>query len=528
MEQNLPPLIAAMTQREFYPHRPFEVELRQTHISYVFMAGPYVYKIKKPLRFPFVDYSTLEKRHHFCKEEIRLNRRLAPASYLGVVRLCRAGESFFLAEESSFAAEVIEYAVKMARLPEEQMLSSRVRGGSLEPGQISAIAKRLASFHRKASVEKAELYGNPRAVGARVRSNFQQTRPFIERTISPKFFSRIQDYSEAFLNEHLALFQSRIAEGRVREGHGDLRAEHICLVDDIVIFDCVEFDEGLRYVDVASEISFLSMDLDFLGASPLSAELEDHYGFEAQDARLGTLLPFYKCYRAYIRGLVESLKIDEQEISALQRRMASLEAQRYFCLALRYARGANQRMLLVACGMVGTGKSTVARLLSALTGFPVLNSDQMRKRLAGLRPAIRLKEAYHEGIYNKEFTQATYHALFEEAKNHLERGAGVILDASFRDPEHRRLLMGRVANAGVPVLFIECEADEKTVRDRLGERAKDREEISDATWEIYERMRADFPPFFDIPHSCFLRIDTRHSLLPALDRLEERLRFAFH
>jgi aminoglycoside phosphotransferase family enzyme len=336
VETKLPPLIAAMCRGDFYPHRPPGLQVRQTHISYVFLAGPYVYKIKKSLRLPFLDYSTLEKRRHFCQEEIRLNRRLAPAIYLGVVPILKRGESFVLAENSSAVGNVIEYAVKMKRLPDDQILNFRIEHDSVKPDHIRSLAKKLASFHQAASVEKAGTFGAPEAVGARVLANFQETERFIDRTISAKLFEKIRAYSEAYLRENFALLRSRIAEGRVCEGHGDLRAEHVCFIDDIDVFDCIEFDEALRYGDSASEIAFLSMDLDFLAAPALATELEEAYASEANDPGLFSLLPFYKCYRAYVRGKVESLKSDEQEVSGEERRKAAIQARRYFCLSSRY------------------------------------------------------------------------------------------------------------------------------------------------------------------------------------------------
>jgi aminoglycoside phosphotransferase family enzyme len=233
--KKLPPLIVAMCRGGLYPHLPPEVEFRQTHISYIFLAGPYVYKVKKSLRLPFLDYSTLEKRRYFCQEEIRLNRRLAPAIYLQVVPILKQGESFQLAENSSAGRDIIDYAVKMKRLPEDRILNFRVKADSVEADHIQAIAKKLACFHRSASVERAEVFGSPQAVGARVLANFQETERFIDRTISTKFFEKIRAYSEGFLRENVDLFRSRIAEGRVCDGHGDLRAEHVCLLDDIVI-----------------------------------------------------------------------------------------------------------------------------------------------------------------------------------------------------------------------------------------------------------------------------------------------------
>src|SRR5205823_6296381 len=265
MKQNLSPLVDAMSRKEFYPHRPTEVEVRQTHISYVFLAGPYVYKIKKPVRFSFLDYSTLQKRQHFCREEVRLNRRLAPETYLDVIGVCRSNTGFALTENLPADDRVIEYAVKMKRLPEDRMLSFLVRQEVAVPSLMLAIAKKLASFHEVASVENSRLYGSLDAIAANIRGNFKETRRFIDRTISLKLFERIREYNETFFRENADLFARRISDGRVREGHGDLRAEHICLVDDIVIFDCLEFAEALPHRDVAAEGARRSLDLDFLG-----------------------------------------------------------------------------------------------------------------------------------------------------------------------------------------------------------------------------------------------------------------------
>ena len=523
MKEKLSPLVDAMSRKEFYPHRPAEVEVRQTHISYVFLAGPYVYKIKKPVRFPFLDYSTLQKRQHFCREEVRLNRRLAPETYLDVIGVCRSNTGFALTENLPADDRVIEYAVKMKRLPEDRMLSFLVRQEVAVPSLMLAIAKKLASFHEMASVENSRLYGSLDAIAANIRGNFEETRRFIDRTISLKLFERIREYNETFFRENADLFARRISEGRVREGHGDLRAEHICLVDDIVIFDCVEFDEGLRYGDVASEIGFLSMDLDFLGAADPAAELEVAYASAARDPALAALLPFYKCYRAYVRGKVESLKSEEREIADEGRRKASLQALRYFCLSSRYIKPENRPLLLVVCGMIATGKSTLAWLLAALTGFPVVDSDRVRKKLAGIPATARAGEEYQRGIYSAEFTQLTYEALLISAEKQLASGKGVIVDATFGDRKHRRLFLNRAGSLKIPVIFLECRADENSIRRRLEERAKSVREASDGTWEIYQRMRRDFHPLSEIPQEHHLPIDTEHALLHDLDRIEELL-----
>jgi aminoglycoside phosphotransferase family enzyme/predicted kinase len=520
---NLSPLIAAMLRPEFYPHNPSKVELRQTHISYVILTGPYVYKIKKPVKFNFLDYSTLENRRHFCDEEARLNRRLAPNTYLGTVGICRAQGSFYLDEKISDRQRIVEYAVKMNRLPEDRMLTSLIRDESVKPEHIAGIAQKLAAFHKKAAIERSARYGSPQAIASRVRDNFQETRRFIGYTLGKNAFETIQDYSEGFLTENSELLQRRVAEGRVREGHGDLRAEHVCLFKDIEIFDCIEFDEALRYGDVASEIGFLSMDLDFFGEADFSAKLENSYASAARDPGLAALLPFYKCYRAYVRGKVESLKHEETDVAEPEQREAALQAMQYFLLATRYAKGSGKPMLLIVCGMVASGKSTVARLLSARTGFPVIDSDRVRKKLAGISPTTRARDGYQSGIYTEDFTRLTYESLLKAADNRLANGQGVIIDATFGNPKHRRLFTELARRYNVPLLFIECRTDENTIRQRLKNRQDHEHEVSDATYSVYERLRADYRPIVEIPDSCRFELDTERELLAGITRLEAKL-----
>jgi aminoglycoside phosphotransferase family enzyme/predicted kinase len=521
MNKNLPPLIAAMLRPEFYPDPPAEVELRQTHISYVFIAGARVYKVKKPVKFPFLDYSTLDRRRHFCAEEVRLNRRLAPNTYLGTVGIGRAGRAFSLDRDSG--RPVKEYAVEMKRLPDSGMLSSLLRRDSVGSDCLVAIAKKLAAFHARAPTDKATVYGSPQAIAANLRENFHATRQFVDRTITGPSFTTIKTYSEAFQKEHAALMAGRVAQGRVCEGHGDLRAEHICLVDEIEIFDCVEFNVALRYGDIASEIAFLSMDLDFFGCAHLSRQFETAYAAAAGDPAMATLLPFYKCYRAYVRGKVESLKSEEQEISAADRQRASLQALHYFCLATRYTESRRKPILLIVCGLIATGKSTVAGLLSNLTGFPVFSSDQVRKKLAGIAPTSRRTDKFQKGIYAEQFTEQTYASLLETVEKCLASSSGVIIDATFAAPRYRSQFINLAGRFNVPVLFVECRSAEKTIRERLAARAKDPNEVSDATWAVYRKMREEFKSFSGLSKNCHVQLNTDRNLTRALGKLQAKL-----
>jgi uncharacterized protein len=441
---------------------------------------------------------------------------------LKTVGISRAQGSFYLDERISDRQRIVEYAVKMNRLPEDQMLTSLIRDESVKPEHIAEIAKKLAAFHKTAAIEKSARFGSPQAIGSRVIDNFRETLRFIGRTIDKSSFEKIQDYSEGFLKENAELLERRVAEARVREGHGDLRAEHVCLINDIEIFDCIEFDEALRYGDVASEVGFLSMDLDFLGEADFSTKLESAYASAARDPGLATLLPFYKCYRAYVRGKVESLKSDEQDVGDDERGQAALQALRYFLLSTRYAKGTGKPMLLIVSGIVASGKSTVARLLSARTGFSVIDSDRVRKKLAGISPTTRARESYQSGIYADEFTRLTYESLLKTADDQLANGQGVIVDATFGNPQYRRLFVKLAGRFNVPILFIECRADENTIRQRLKNRRDDEHEVSDATCAVYERMRAEYRPLSEIPDSCRFELDTGRELLSGLAKLEDR------
>lgn len=522
----LPALIEAMCRPEFYPEPPATVELRQTHISYVLLAGACVYKIKKPVHFPFLDCSSLAERYRLCNEELRLNRRLAPSVYLGVFPVVSRQGGFALgAEATEFDPEASEYVVKMRRLPEERMLDRMIARKQVGANEIRALAAGLAAFHREAPDTKSWTYGSAAALWRMIIGDLAQNERFVGYTLAEREFAALQEHCRAFLMSHWELFNERARDRRVREVHGDLRCESVCLEDPPAIFDCIEFSERLRYCDGASEIAFLAMDLERLEAAELADELVAAYAEAADDPAAPTLIPFYKCWRACVRGKVESLRSLEAEIPEPERRRAREMAQRYFRLALQYTR-ASSPALIVVCGPAGTGKSTVARLLQRHTGFEILNSDRIRKRLAGLASATRVREEYKAGIYSPDFTRRTYQKLAEEAEARLREGAGVIVDATFKDPAERRRFHEIAVGRGMPALFVECEANEREILRRLRERELRGGNVSDATVEVYLRQRTEFTPIAELPPRSHLVIDTTEggeaiarSVEQALERL---------
>jgi aminoglycoside phosphotransferase family enzyme/predicted kinase len=507
----VPPLVEAMMRPEFYPDSPARVELKQTHISYVFIAGTCVYKVKKPVHFAFLDCSTLARRFHYCREEVRLNARLSPLVYLGVFAIFKRGDSFVLGPEvRAEHPEAVEYAVKMRRLAEDRMLDRLLAEGQADSDMIRAIAARIAEFHASAPSNRGWTYGSAAAIWRGVIAEIAQDEGFIGHTLRKDQFLEIEAFFRAFIAAHWRPLNERAREGHVREGHGDLRAEHIYLAgngNEIDVIDCVEFSERLRYGDVASEIAFLAMDLERLGVPRLADELVEAYAEIIGDEELAVFVPFYKCYRACVRGKVESLRSLEREVGAAERERALKLARSYFSLAWQYARSTSPA-LIVVCGLSGSGKSTVARMLQHRKGFKTINSDRVRKGLAAVSAHEHVRTDYGTDIYSDRFTRVTYDAMLREADSLLGEGRGAILDATFKSAADRQFALAIAARRGVPVLFVECVVCEDEAIRRLRRRESVRGEVSDATAEIYHRQRADFEPIRGMPLRNHLRIDT--------------------
>lgn len=526
----LPALVEAMLRPDFYPDSPTRVEVKQTHISYVFIAGDFVYKIKKPVHFSFLDCSKLADRFHYCRAEVLLNARLSPRVYLGVFAILRRGDSFVLGPEvSAEHPEAVEYAVKMRRLPEDRMLDHLLAAGRVDRDTIKAIAARIAEFHASAPSNRGWTYGSAAAIWRNVIEDIAQNESFVGHTLRKDQFTAIDAFCRAFITAHWRTLNDRALDGRVREGHGDLRAEHICLLNterkEIDVIDCVEFNERLRYGDVASEIAFLAMDLERLGASMLADELVEAYAEITGDEDLAVFVPFYRCYRACVRGKVESLRSLEREVGDAERERARRLASEYFTLASHYARCASP-CLIVVCGLSGSGKSTVARMLQHRKGFKAINSDRVRKSLASVSPQEHVRTGYGANIYSDRFTKITYDAMLAEAEHLLSEGRGVILDATFKESADRQLALALGARRGVPVLFVECVVSEDEAIRRLERRESIQGEVSDATPEVRRMQRAEFEPICEIPSRNHLRMDTacrREQLVGEIEQALSRL-----
>lgn len=327
-------LVEELMKPETYDEDVQKIELVQTHISFVFLAGDFVYKVKKPVNFGFLDFTTLEKRKFFCNREFELNRRLAGDMYLEVVPINRSDNQIKIKGEG----ETIEYAVKMRRIPEDTMMSGLIARNQVDKVLIDKLAKIIAEFHAKAETGGSiNKFGSLEAIKFNWDENFDQTRDFIGRTIDSNQFDVIHHKIQAFMKKNKPLIKTRIDHGRIRDCHGDLHSGNIFVADRIYIFDCIEFNERFRYSDVTADIGFLAMDLDFRNKRDLSKYFIDQYVEYSNDRDLLLLLPFYKCYRAYVRGKVVGFQLDDPNIGASEKDQAKHEARAYFDLATEYA-----------------------------------------------------------------------------------------------------------------------------------------------------------------------------------------------
>ncbi len=403
---------------------------------------------------------------------------------------------------------VIDYAVVMRRLPDEATLEARVRAGTLSVTDLGDVARFIAAFHRtSASSEQIDHFGTLAVIGGNCEENFTQLQPYLGRTLDHATYDRIVDYTRRFMHARAVLFTRRIAEQRIRDCHGDLRLQHVYLLDEhiqatqglprIVVLDRIEFNERFRYSDVASEIAFLAMELDLVGRSDLARAFVTAYSEASGDEDLPELLPFYSCYRACVRGKVYSFQLDDLAIPEVQRQEATRTARTLLALAGRYAYSPTAPVVLLVGGLMGTGKSTLALALQQALGWAYLSSDIERKRLAQIDPAHPQAEQFGQGIYSAEWTRRTYEALQAQLARHLARNRSVIVDATFLRRADRLAMLHIANDHGTRPVFVECQCLRSIVLDRLGLRWQGRVEGHPLSEEGGARASDGRPELYD-------------------------------
>ncbi|MBS0204645.1 MAG: AAA family ATPase [Planctomycetes bacterium] len=494
-------LIAELSRPAAYPFPVDEVEIRQTHISAVFLAGDHVFKVKKPVRLPFLDFSTLELRKFYCEEEVRLNRRLAPDVYRGVVPIHATAAGLRIGDGDG---PIVEWAVQMVRLPEEATFLSRLECESLSEAQVEQLAQRIADFHRAALIPmtdpaisaKVSAGGTFDRITTAVRDNLQFAHKQVGHTISAVNYQRLKDATELSLDQLRPLIERRVTERMIRDLHGDLHLDHVYLFDDrpppsdLVVIDCIEFNESFRFIDVVADIAFCTMDFLFHGRRDLARRFSQTYFAATADTEGRELLPFYTAYRAAVRAKVDGITAAEPEIPQSQRDAATQRSTAHWLLALgELAPPDNRPLLLLVSGLPGTGKSTLARELVADGSWVWIRSDEVRKELAasaGVTPTTNRGD-YLSGIYTPEWTDRTYAECLRRAQSALWNGQRVIVDATFLEESRRIRFLTAAVELGVTAFWLVCEASPDVVRVRLEARRND---VSDADWSIYQKAAA--------------------------------------
>lgn len=510
-------LASELARPEAYAGGVRSVRFLQTHISLLFLTEDRVYKVKKAVDLGFLDYSTLERRRFFCEQEVRLNRRLAPRVYLGVVPITRASDGHL---RMNGPGEPLEWAVEMVRLPEARMLEHLLERGAIDNQMMNDLADLLVAFHAAAPTgHDVDPFGSAEAVRANVEQNFEALAPFVAGTASDdpragascRLLSGTQEAflrerARSFLEAEAELFARRLAEGRIREGHGDLHASNVCYTDEgVLAYDCIEFSRRFRCGDVAADLAFLAMDLDQRGYPAFSRFLVRRYAEAAGDGELPRLIGFYKAYRAVVRGKVAALTTREPGLAPEERRRLEREGRRYLQLAASYEL---PPALVLMCGLPASGKSWLARQLARPLRAVVLQSDVRRKVLAGMAPRTRVRAEHGAGLYARDQRQRTYRSLLGDALETLRAGHSVVVDASFARRDFRSPFVDAVARLELPYYVVHVRADDALVRERLAQRADDPGALSDAGLAVYEGERALFEPPDEVPEGHVVAVQS--------------------
>jgi hypothetical protein len=473
-------MLLGLLRPSAYAHPVQAVELIETHISRVLLAGDFAYKLKRPLNLGFADFSSLERRRFFCDEEIRLNRRLAPDFYLGVVPITGPPESPAMNGDG----DVLEYAVQMRRFPQRALLSNL----SLDRPMIDAIVDRVADFHQSVPTARGDSpYGTPEAVLAPMRENFSQIREAAVQRDTLASIARLERWTLLMFRHLEARLQARRQGGYIRECHGDLHRGNIAVVaGEPVIFDCIDFNPRLRWIDTMSELAFLVMDLHEGGQSGLARRALNRYLVATGDYGGLAVLRFYQVYRAMVRAKVIAIRLAQGGLrSGAERDRACAELRRY----LRIARGTavrGPRRLIIACGLSGSGKTWLATRLGERLPLIHIRSDVERKRLFGLPPNATTASRPGGGIYTEDAGRLTYARLLRLAREIILAGYGVLVDATFLKAAQRGPFRELAAELGCPFTILALDAPNRVLLERVTERMRRGGDASEAGPAVLE------------------------------------------
>ncbi|MGZ4197907.1 MAG: bifunctional aminoglycoside phosphotransferase/ATP-binding protein [Solirubrobacteraceae bacterium] len=483
-------LRAALARPDFYPDAPDRVDVRETHISWVFLAGDRAYKLKKPLILPFLDFGTPQRRRGMCREEVRLNHRLAPDLYLGVCAVVATADGLALGAEDDPRA--VDYLVEMRRFDESCTLAAKLQRGEMKRREVVAVAQMLAGFHARAP--RVAASGVPAlAVERRMTENFHELLAIVEQRAEVEWVLALERFAHAFVVARAQMLDARARRGFVREVHGDLRADHVLLAETLAIVDCVEFDRGLREIDVADDLAFLVMDLVASGGERFARTLVRAYRDAGGDPGADRLIAFYATYRALVRAKVALLRAAQHPPASSEHGRESAAARDLLALAERFAWQARLPLVIVLCGVPASGLSTLARAMAEVSHLPHISSDVTRKRLAGVSPRQRAGST----AYSPELNRLTYAELGRRAAHETAVGGGALVDATFRHRADRDAFAEAFGDAA-PLLFVECRAPARVLAERAARRDLQPTRVSDASLSVVMRESSVWEPLDEL------------------------------
>ncbi len=512
-------LIAALCRPAAFDHPAEHPELIETHISAVILAGDWAYKIKKPVDLGFLDFSTLERRRHFCEEELRLNRRLAPDLYRDVVPVVAGPDG----PRFGGPGRPVEYAVRMRRFDQSAQLDRQLEAGALAARDMDEIAAHIAQFHGDAAVAPADSdWGTPSAVRRPVQANFETLRPALAGTGLAATLARLEAWTGERADVLTPVFGRRRDDGRVRECHGDLHLRNMARIDGrIVAFDGIEFEPALRWIDVASDSAFLLMDLTSRDRPDLGWRFMNGWLSATGDYDCLAVLDWYVCYRHLVRAKVDAIRLGQEGVGPAERARLAGRIERHLDLAERVG-APSQGALLITHGLSGSGKSRLARRLGAALPAVVLRSDVERKRLHGLAPLESRAQGVRQGLYSEDASDRTYRRLADLADALLRLGRTVIVDAAFLERTRRDSFLALARARGVAGLVLAVEAPRATLEARVARRAEHGRDASDAGPAVLAAQYAQREELASDEWSSAIAVDTSRPL--DLDRLMAEIR----
>ncbi len=498
-------LVEGLHNPQAYTHPITVVHDIQTHSAWVILTGKDAYKIKKPVEFDFLDFSTLEKRRHWCEEEVRLNRRFAPNIYLGVTEI----RGTFKQPRVGGSGPVLEYAVHMRQFPDKQLLSELAEDKQLKASHINQLSKKIATFHQTTDQASPESdYGQPSLIQHWVSENFRYLLPLMNADTDREQLERIRQWTHEQEQQLEGHFKHRKHHGFIRECHGDLHLRNLTIIDGAITpFDCIEFNDELRWIDVISEVAFLIMDLDTCGYPDFAHQFLNSYLQLTGDYEGLRGLSYYLVYRALVRAKVAILRREQVSPQSQNYQESTVEYRHYIQFALQHINKVRP-VLFITHGFSGSGKSFLAKALNEARGIIQIRSDIERKRLSGCMPRERSGLEVEKGMYDSQRTEETYQRLAELAVFVIEAGFSVLLDATFLKENHRDLMRQLASTLQVPFIILHCVAPNEMLEQRIHVREKIGQDPSDATQQVLDAQRDMAQPLRINEQNLTLTIDT--------------------